>query len=311
MEIDQRNAGAASSGALNGYWLDRWYSYTSGGGVFTVQQSTTVPPGFINSVVLTVTTADASIAAGDYYAHTQMIEGVNLADLDWGKSTAKTITVSFWARSSVAGTYGVSVENSAGDRSYPAPYTISATNTWTYVTVTIPGDTTGTWLTTTGIGMYLKFDLGSGSTRQGTANAWNAGNIWTPTGSTQWIATNAATFYLTGMQLEIGSTATPFEKRHYGQELALCQRYYYQMTHPNYWFYPIGGGMSFRRVDYRWPVPMRAAPTVTGTRATVGTFSGSWTVAGATVISAEIYGDVTTDSGIYSYMMSIQASAEL
>jgi hypothetical protein len=226
MMIDQRNAGASVTASADGYCLDRWKTYLSGGGVMTAQQVSTAPAGFINSALFTVTTADSSIAAGDVYGVQQMVEGLNCADLGWGTANAQTITISFWVRSSVTGTYTVSVRNSSDARSYLATYTVNAANTFEQKTITIAGDTTGTWLTTNGVGVRLWFDLGAGSTYTGSAGAWSAGTLTHATGSTNWIATNGATFYITGVQLEKGSTATSFDYRPYGTELALCQRYY-------------------------------------------------------------------------------------
>jgi hypothetical protein len=226
MMIDQRNAGASVTASADGYCLDRWKTYLSGGGVMTAQQVSTAPAGFINSALFTVTTADSSIAAGDVYGVQQMVEGLNCADLGWGTANAQTITISFWVRSSVTGTYTVSVRNSSDARSYLATYTVNAANTFEQKTITIAGDTTGTWLTTNGVGVRLWFDLGAGSTFTGSTGAWSAGTLTHATGSTNWIATSGATFYITGVQLEKGSTATSFDYRPYGTELALCQRYF-------------------------------------------------------------------------------------
>lgn len=228
MRIDQRNAGAsANSGSAGGnYTLDRWGTYVTGGGVFSAQQSSTAPTGFANSQIITVTSADSSIAAGDVYQLRTTIEGLNCSDLAWGTSAAKTITLSFWVRSSVTGTFSVSMRNYAGDRSYVATYTISAANTWEYKTITMPGDTTGTWLTTNSGFCYLTWSIGCGSTWETTAGSWQAGNYLATSGSVDLISTLNATYYLTGVQLEVGSVATPFEFRSIGQELALCQRYY-------------------------------------------------------------------------------------
>jgi hypothetical protein len=229
MVIDQRRAGASVSitTGTNIYTLDRWQAQgTSSAGVYTVQRSTIAPSAFINSFLATVTTADASLAAGDLYAIGQFIEGFNVADLGWGTADARTVTLSFWVRSSVTGTFGGSFTNSAFNRSYPFTYTINAANTFEYKTITIAGDTSGTWLTNNGIGIRLYFGLGVGSTFSGTAGAWLGGGVVTATGATNLMATNGATFYITGVQLERNTTATPFEWIPYGQELQLCQRYY-------------------------------------------------------------------------------------
>ena len=230
MVIDQRNAGASvtPTGSLT-YLVDRWASQGSAASKFTVQQNAggvTPPAGFINYLGATVAaSANVTIGSTDVYFINQKIEGFNTADLGWGTANASTVTLSFWVRSSLTGTFGGSVYNSAADRSYPYTYTISVANTWEKKTVTIAGDTSGTWLSTNGIGATVLFALGYGTTYQGTANAWQSGFYGTATGTVALIATNSATFYITGVQLEKGSTATSFDYRPYGTELALCQRY--------------------------------------------------------------------------------------
>ncbi len=228
MMIDQRNAGASvtvNSGS-DFYAVDRWpASGESADGVFTVQRSSTAPAGFTNSLLATVTTADASIGSTQRYFLEQKIEGFNVADLGFGTANAQTFTLSFWVRSSVTGTFGGTFGSPSGTRYNPFSYTISAANTWEQKTVTVAGDTSGTWLTTTGVGLEILFSLGCGSSRKGTAGTW-AGSVYlAPTGSVDLIATNGATFYITGVQLEKGSTATSFDYRPYGTELALCRRY--------------------------------------------------------------------------------------
>jgi hypothetical protein len=228
MRIDQRNAGASVTvdSSTNFYMVDRFLGTgQSTDGVFTIQQSATAPTGFTNSLVATVTTADTSLASTQRYAVGQFIEGFNVADLGWGGANAQSITISFWVRSSLTGTFGGSVINNGFDRSYPFTYTISTANTFEYKTVTIAGDTSGTWLKTNGIGLRIYFSLGAGTDRSGTAGAWNSNNNFSATGAVSVIATSGATFYITGVQLEKGSTATSFDYRPYGTELALCQRY--------------------------------------------------------------------------------------
>jgi hypothetical protein len=230
MVLDQRNAGASYSAIDSTYGLDRWKLASWDGssqvtGKYTVIQSSTVPTGFSTSMLIT-SSAATTIGAGAIYWVGQMIEGYNTADLDFGKATANSITVSFWVRSSLTGTFGGAIANSAHNRSYPFSYTINSANTFEYKTVTITGDTSGTWLTTNGIGIKIFFNLGSGTTYQGTANAWSGSQLTSVTGTTSLLATNGATLYITGVQLEKGSTATSFDYRPYGTELALCQRYY-------------------------------------------------------------------------------------
>ena len=229
MVIDQRNAGASvtpTSGVV--YTLDRWASASSQASKFSVQQnagSVTPPAGFTNYLGATSLSA-YSVPAGDYCSLEQMIEGFNIADLGWGTANAKIVTLSFKVYSSLTGTFGGSLSNSALDRSYPFTYSIPIANTWTTISVTIAGDTSGTWLTTNGIGIRVYFGLGVGSTYSGTAGSWAGALYLSATGATSVVGTNGATFYITGVQLEVGSSATGFEYRQYQQELALCQRYY-------------------------------------------------------------------------------------
>ena len=226
MVIDQRNAGASvtpASGAYT-YTLDRFKAYASQASKFTVQQSSTATTGFINSLLVTSSSA-YSVGASDRFDIVQGIEGLNVADLGWGASGASTVTLSFWVRSSLTGTFGGALGNSAGDRSYPFSYTISAANTFEQKTITIAGDTTGTWLKTNGAGIYLYISLGAGSTYSGTAGAWNSSFNTSATGATSVVGTSGATWYVTGVQLEAGTTASPFEYRQYTTELQLCQRY--------------------------------------------------------------------------------------
>jgi hypothetical protein len=233
MVIDQRNAGASVTVNSNVqfYSIDRWQGIGQAtDGVFTLERSTVAPSGFQNSLLATVTTADTSIGATQSYIITQPIEGFNSADFAWGTSSASPVTLSFWVRSSVTGTFGGSLRNGDGTRSYPFSYSVSAANTWEYKTVTAAGDTTGTWGTDNGRGAMVFFSLGSGADRLGTAGAWNANNNQGAAGQTNLIATNGATWQVTGVQLEAGSVATPFERRPYGTELALCQRYYYKFV---------------------------------------------------------------------------------
>lgn len=237
-------------------------------GVFTAQQLSTTPPaGFTNYVHFVTTTADASIGAAQLYAATIAIEGNNCRDLLYGTASAKTITLSFWVKSSLTGAFSGALSNSATDRSYPFSYTINSAATWEQKTITITGDLTGTWLTDTGIGIRVYFDLGSGTSRRATANSWAAGsNITGVTGAVSLIATNAATLDLTGIQFELGSTATQFEFRPMATELAMCQRYYVKLggstsTDPISLAHAISATVAYCLRPF--PVVMRAAPTGT------------------------------------------------
>ena len=230
MIIDQRNAGAATANTISGYTLDRWTVYQSTTGKLIAQQnagSVTPATGFSNYLGITSQSA-YSIAATDQYLIFQKIEGFNTADLGWGTANAKTITVSAWVYSSLTGTFGGSLQNSAQTYCYPFSYSISTANTWTQISVTVAGPTAGTWIgATNGTGLNLNFSLGTGATYSGTAGAWvSASFITSATGATSVVGTNGATFYITGVQLEVGSQATSFDFRSQGTELALCQRYF-------------------------------------------------------------------------------------
>jgi hypothetical protein len=225
MKIDQRNAGASVTPANGAYLLDRYQVIRTQASKFSAPLVTDAPVGFTNSMRITSLSA-YSVVASDIFHVMQKIEGFNVYDLAWGTASAQSVTVSFWAKSSLTGTFGGSLVNSAEDRSYPFTYTISSANTWEYKTVTVAGDTTGTWLTNNGIGIRCHFTIGVGSNYTATAGAWTAGAKFAPTGATSVVGTSGATLYITGVQLEAGTTATPFEHRMYSQELAMCQRYY-------------------------------------------------------------------------------------
>ena len=264
--VDQRNAGASVTPTSGQYLTDRFVAALSVASKFTAQQtpSTTetgfavrVGAGFTNYLACTSSSA-YSVLTGDYFAIQQYVEGLNITDLAWGTASAKTVTLSFQAYSSLTGTFGGALSNSAQNRSYPFIYSIPTANTWTTISVTIAGDTSGTWLTTNGIGIRLTFGLGVGTTYSGTANSWAGSTYLSATGATSVVGTNGATFYITGVQLEKGSTATSFDYRPYGTELMLCQRYYSTSGNTN-----MCVGTASGYASYSFPVEMRATPTVT------------------------------------------------
>jgi len=269
MVIDQRNAGASITPTSGQYSLDRWYSSLSQTSKFTVQRnagSVTPPAGFTNYLGVTSSSA-YTVGASELFTVAQQIEGFNIADLGWGTANAKTVTLSFWVRSSLTGTFGGVINNDGSSRSYPFTYTISSANTWEYETITIAGDTTGTWGTTNGTGLNLRFGLGVGSSVSGTAGAWSGSTFYGATGATSVVGTNGATFYITGVMLEVGTQATTFTLAggSYGAELALCQRYYYKVF-PQVLSAPLTEtGYSVTTTTFnacnKFPVEMRTAPT--------------------------------------------------
>jgi hypothetical protein len=325
MRIDQRNAGASVTvnSSSDFFPVDRFNGVGQlSDGVYTLQRSTTAPTGFVNSIIATVTTADASIGASQFYFIRQIIEGTNVTDLGWGTANAQTVTLSFWVRSSLTGIFGGVAKNNAQDYSYPFTYAISSANTWEKKTITIPGPTAGTWLTDTSGGIQLAWSLGGGSSTQGPSGSWAAANYRGATGETAVISTNGATFYLTGVQLETGTVATPFERRSFGQELALCQRYYYRVNRDGIAFGRLGtGGIAFSSTGMAgwtaFPVPMRTAPTAletTGTASNYQVFNASGSGVTATSIvynnSTTVMGEtlVTVASGLVSGNSSLIVS---
>jgi hypothetical protein len=226
--VAQRGTGAVTTNVS--YPVDRWQITNSSGASISVQQNSDVPSGegFAFCTKYTVTTADSGVTGTEDALFRQHIEGQDITQLAWGTSSAKTVTLSFWTKSSLTGTFGGAIKNSDNSRTYPFTYTISSANTWEYKTITIEGETSGTWLSTNGIGVRVVFSMGSGSDRLGTAGAWSTNNNDGATGQTQVVETLNATWQITGVQLEVGEQATPFEHRSYGEELALCQRYYQQ-----------------------------------------------------------------------------------
>jgi hypothetical protein len=228
MVIDQRNAGSpVTVDNTASYTVDRWLVEDGSDAVLSAQRSTDVPSNarFANSLKVTATTADASIGAAQFAVITQIIEGFNAADFGFGTSNATSVTVSFWVKATVPGQYSCTVYNSGASRINPQAFTIASSNTWEYKTITFEGDTTGTWLTNNGRGIVLNFYIALGSNFLGSAG-WNGSSIYGVTGQANALASINDIFAITGVQLEAGDTATPFEHRSYGQELALCQRYY-------------------------------------------------------------------------------------
>jgi len=290
MRIDQRNNGSAVT-TTNTFVTDRWKQDQVGGGVISFQRSTESPDDFNYSLSATVTTADATPS---YYRIAQKIEGSNVIHLNCGTSSAQTITLSFWVRSSITGTYCIGLQNSAFNRGYSSEYTINSANTWERKTITATCDTTGTWLIDNGIGLTVYFDLGSSASYNLTPDTWTSANAWKTSNQTAWIGTSGATFYITGIQLEVGTEATPFEQRPYDMELARCQRYFQRHYDPalrGVYNGVTSGGAS--RMGFLIPVSMRATPVAT----TTGTFS-FWN--GATTTSA------TTTNGIFTSTSSVE-----
>jgi len=293
--IAQRGTAAVTTS--DSYPVDRFFVGNSTDGAFSAQQDSSAPTGFINSTKITVTTADASVTTTQALQFRHIIEGTNVADLAWGTANAKTVTLSFWVRSSLTGTFGGALNNSAFNRSYPFTYTISVADTWEYKTITVSGDTSGTWLTTNGTGLSIRFGLGVGPDRSGTAGSWAGASYISATGATSVIGTLNATWFITGVQLEVGSVATPFERRPYGTELALCQRYYFKIF-PNASTASISTGgwainTTVARAMHPFLVEMRVAPTALEQSGTASDYKVAYTNTAANCSSVPTFSNAS------------------
>jgi hypothetical protein len=312
--IDQRNNGAAVT--VNSvepfYASDRFrLSGVVSSGVFTGQRVVDSPAGFINSLKITVTTADTSLSGSALYYAVQNIEGFNTADFGWGTASAQSVTISFWVKSSLTGTFGGALSNSSVTRSYPFSYVISAANTWEYKTVVVAGDTTGTWETNNDTGIRLYYGLGVASGFAGTAGAWAASQLLSATGAVSVVGTNGATFYITGVQLEAGSVATPFERRPFGTELALCQRYAFNLVAEAGSFRVFGpayaNSTTTVNTSVNFPVSMRSTPTSTLSAASTflvqlgqSNFTPSAVSSGAATLNTSLIGATVSGATIGS-----------
>jgi hypothetical protein len=291
MRIAQRGTSFAglTNGSSDTYTLDRWVWAESGTStaVQTVSQDSSAPAGFVNSLKVLTTTAQALLAAGNGYKVGQLIEGFNTADLGWGTANAQTVTLSFWVRSSLTGTFGGFLRNSALNRYYVYSYSINSADTWEYKTVTITGDTTGTWLTNNGAGIDVRFSFGTGSDYLTTPGSWGATRFEAPTGQVNVAGTLNATFYITGVQLEAGSVATPFERRPYSTELQLAQRYYQKFAAGVGNFYPFGSGTwystTYAEMNIPLKVTMRASPSGSASAASTFLLNGGVSITATAV----------------------------
>ena len=263
MQVAQRSTSSTSTSGIAYHTVDRFNFRGQSTGVFTIAQDTDSPADFYYSTKITVTTPDTAIGGGQRYWVTSYLEGNTVSHLNFGTSSAKTVTLSFYVKSSLTGTFSGGLVNSSFDRAQAFTYTISSANTWERKTVTISGDTSGTWLATTGIGLSVSFDLGAATNRQQSAGAWTASGSVAATGASQVIANNGATWQITGVQLEVGEQATPFEHRSFAEELALCHRYFHRANTVSV-AATVGAGVWYATNqvlgDYRFP-RMRSTPS--------------------------------------------------
>ena len=295
MTIDQRNAGASVTPASQDYTLDRFKWVLSAASKLSCGQNAgavATPVGFKNYLGVTSLSA-YTVGASEQFSLQHHIEGFDVADLNWGAASAKTVTLSFQVYSSLTGTFGGMLRNSAQDRIYIFSYSIPVANTWTTISITISGDTTGTWLTTNGIGITASFSMGSGATLSGTAGSWGSTYYTSATGATSVVGTSGATFYITGVQLEAGSTASSFAHENYSDTLQKCQRYYEliysdaQGVMPLSYAYNPGNHFNW----YSFKAEKRATPTVTKLNGTWsgGTASGFPSVGSVTFFASSAF----------------------
>jgi hypothetical protein len=300
MVVNQYAPGASviSTAASTVRPLDRFFVDNNGSGTVTCAQSTTAPAGFSNSLSLTVVSTDTP-ASGDYLLLSQIIEGYNIADLNWGTANAKTVTVSFWVRSSVTGTYGGSIRGGTSFYSYVFTYTVNAANTWEQKTITVPGTALTSFNTTTSQGFQVMLDLGSGTGQDGTANTWQAGSKWRTSACVNWISNSGATFLTTGWQVEVGTQATSFDFRSYGTELDLCQRYceaYRADSSTNYAYFSIGQVQTSidTRQTFNFKTQKRALPTLSASAGSTFILDAAPT---SVVVSTLVLDRVTLNGG--------------
>jgi hypothetical protein len=305
MLIDQRGSASSaisSSSVTYAYAVDRFFVASQTDGVTTSQQVSDAPTGFTKSLKVTVTTADASLSAAQRLVVNHGLEGLNMADLNWGSGTAKTVTLSFWVKSSVTGTYSVGFRTGTAGTSYITSYVINSANTWEQKTITIPGATIGTWVTDNNTWGYLIWNLGIGSDfNSSTLNSWvSVTNGQGSTSHTSLMSTLNATWQISGIQLEVGNQATPFDYRDYANELRMCQRYYVDLannggsTQNSYRCVGFASTYTTTQGSYviQVPVPMRVLPSLTqaGTMylqnlgtTSVSSFAGPYSMAGTII----------------------------
>jgi hypothetical protein len=302
--INQRNA-TVTAGST--FVTDRWQvDNISTSGSVSFAQNTTAPAGFTYSLKITVTSADAAVGATDLIDFRQWIEGYNIADMGFGTSNSNYFTCSFWVNSSQTGTYGVSFRNSDSSRVYVSTYTVNSASTWEQKTVTIPVDTSGTWLTDNSRGLGVAFTVMAGSNYQGTAGSWGVTNNRTTSAQANLLATNGATFYITGLQLEKGSTATSFDYRPYGTELSLCQRYAWVYSGNSY-AYARGPVLNVSTTSTIWymqyPTTMRTAPSLSLNNITSSTIEFyNYTTGTAPTYSSSVFNESSIWGGAISFV---------
>jgi hypothetical protein len=313
MRVNQRgSSGSTITPSTYIYVADRWIAYSDlsgigAGNIGSIPASVISQIGSPNAISV-LTPASSSTPTGSQSINLQhRMEGTHIADWQWGTPSAKAVSVSFWAYSSVAGTYTAFLKSGGSARSFLHAFTLAA-STWTYVSFSIPGDTGGTWNIDTSVGAVFGINLAAGTTlRSSTTDAWIAGNFDAASSASQFSQSASAAFYLTGVQIEMGTTATPFEIRPYGIEVLQCQRYFYQRSAQILQTYNVTSGISYQ--DRPHPVIMRATPSVAITP-TSNSNAGNASVDTVTSTHMRLTNTITSAGSGYS-IFDYTVSAEL
>jgi len=319
MQVEQRGAFTIStSGGPEYGGPDRFHmwSYTSTEQVTAEISKSTVggtPTGFADTYRIDVLTAESSVAAGESLVFAQYIEAQNCQHLEYGTSDAKSVTLSFWIKTSVTGTYCFFLQNSDGDRIQVKEYTVNSADTWEKKIITIPGDASGTINNDNGRGLWCGWVLMAGTDRHGSKDAWRTtGADYATSSQVNAVGNGANNIYFTGVQLEVGTVATNFEHRSYGEELALCQRYYYHSGSLNAGQngQAVSGGYStYFGASWTFPTTMRTSPTILQNISISTNSTGTQTAATTPTMYRFNHGNM---SGNYSYWTgSFIVSAEL
>ena len=314
MQVAQRGTSAVTANAS--FPVDRFLMLNnSTNGTFSAQQVAEAPSGFKNSLKVTITGADTDLGTTERLLVSYYLEGQDFISPAFGTSSAKSITLSFQVRSSLTGTFAGSLQNDNQDRSFTFEYTINAANTWETKSITISGETSGTWLTTNRIGARLRFSLGEGTDQQGTVNTWSNANYFGTSSGTSLIGTNGATWQITGVQLELGDNATPFEHRSYTEELLRCQRYFETGLAGASGGLSFGNGYTGGQVCYK--VTKRSSPTLSQSNQSYNNVYGGTinlsNAGGLTGAQDEhgFYHSCTNGAAATSYTFTFTASSEL
>jgi hypothetical protein len=326
MQVAQRGTSTTGVTTSGYHAVDRYKNQIGSLGTWTIAQTTDAPAGFANSFKMTCTTADASPAAGDYCMINYLIEAQDLQQLDYGSSSAKTVTISFWVKSNKTGSSQLTLmQNDNSNKMYVAPYTIVSADTWEQKTVTISGDTAGLINNDSGSGLQVEWFINGGTdyTSGSADSTWEAYTAADRNSNNLGVGGATSDYFaITGVQLEVGSVATPFEHRSYGEELALCQRYYYKEVGSGGYFETIvaaHGSSNGRTAFIRHPSQMRTAPTITLVNPG-GSYNGvswsNWTNSNpSNVTTGGFYWDVsgygTSFGTAHIYRNSFYADAEL